>query len=72
MPASTQPKSYDKLVYRIASVAGATTSATPSAETKVRNQKQINLIVWIGLIFIFAGAGSIGYIYLKKNAKIPF
>lgn len=59
---------------RIASVAATTATATPSSSpvVEVKNQKQINPFVWIGLIFIFAGIGSIGYIYLKSNGKIPF
>lgn len=74
---SSKSKNYDTLVYHNASVAGATASAkitTPSAEVEVKNQKQTNPFIWIGLIFIFAGVGLIGYIYLKKNAKIhiPF
>lgn len=54
---------------RIASVAGAQTS-TPEGEVEVKNQKQTSSFIWVGLIFIFAGAGLIGYIYFKKNAKI--
>jgi len=69
---SSQSKSYDTLVYRSASVAGASASAIPESKIEVKNQKQTNPMVWIGLIFIFAGIGSIGYIYLKKNGKIPF
>ena len=72
---SSKSKSYDTLVYHSASVAAATASArssTPSAEVEVKNQRQTNPIIWVGLILIFAGASSIGYIYLKKNAKIPF
>lgn len=69
-------KNYDRLSYRIASVAAATTSATLSASTStgisVKGQRQTSLLIWTGLIFIFAGAGSIGYIYLKSNGKIPF
>ncbi|MDD5147077.1 MAG: hypothetical protein PHV63_00805 [Candidatus Daviesbacteria bacterium] len=63
--------------YQIASVAGATTSAksaTPEGTVNVKNQRQTNPTVWLGLALIFAGCGSIGYIYFKKNAKIhiPF
>lgn len=72
---SNQPKSYDKLIYHNATVAGAEASASTSASTStkvaIKNQKQTTPIFWVGLIFIFAGIGSIGYIYLKKNGKIP-
>ncbi|MDD5415693.1 MAG: hypothetical protein PHE48_01665 [Candidatus Daviesbacteria bacterium] len=70
---SSQVRSSDKLIYQIASVAGATISAKSATEegaVNVKNQKQINPIVWLGLALIFAGCGSIGYIYFKKNAKI--
>lgn len=60
----------NKISYRIASVAGAQTSATPEAKVEVKDQKQINPFFWAGLIFIFAGVSSIGYIYIKKNAKL--
>ncbi len=56
---------------KITSVAGVKTSATPEAQTIVENQKQNNPFIWIGLIFIFAAAGAVGYIYLKRNGKIP-
>lgn len=73
---SPQSKSYDTLVYHSASVAGVKASASASAsalpEVSVKNQKQINPIIWVGLVFILIGAGSIGYIYLRKNGKIPF
>ncbi len=52
--------------YRIASVAGVTASTTPLAILEAKT----NPIFWAGIIFIFAGALLIGYIYLKKNAKI--
>lgn len=48
-------------------VAGASSSATTSAQVSVKNQKQVSPMVWIGLIFIFAGASSLGYIYWKKR-----
>lgn len=55
-----------KVNYQIATIAGTTSSATPSAIT-VKTQKQTNPVVWIGLILIFAGASSLGYIYWKKR-----
>lgn len=82
-PASTQsptpkPTQSLKYSYQIASVAAATTSATAAVRTatseagaKVKNQKQNNPIIWIGIILIFAGLSSIGYIYLKSHGKIP-
>lgn len=71
---SKTPSVSNKLTYRIASVAAATTSAAPMGKVEVKNEKQTNPFVWIGLIFIFAGIGTVGYIYLIKNAKIhiPF
>ncbi|OGE65113.1 hypothetical protein A3I48_02540 [Candidatus Daviesbacteria bacterium RIFCSPLOWO2_02_FULL_36_7] len=73
---SSTPKSNISLksIYRIASVAAATASATPSGKIEIKNEKQINPLVWVGLFFIFAGIGALGYIYLIKNAKIhiPF
>ncbi len=71
-PRSTQSL---KSFYQVASVAAATTSAKNiegKSKTKVKNQKQTNPLVWVGLIFIFAGFCLVGYIYLTKNAKIPF
>lgn len=66
----TPPKSRDKLEYHNASVAAATTSAeTPNIETSqinIKNEKQQNPLFWIGIIFIFAGATLIGYIYLRR------
>lgn len=73
---SKQPlsqRSLDTSVYRTASVAGATSSASISAaptKTNVKTGKQTNPLIWIGLIFILIGIGTIGYIYFKKNAKI--
>lgn len=56
-----------KFNYQIASVAAATSSATPSAKAEVKNQKQTSPMFWIGLVFIFAGISSLGYIYLRKR-----
>ncbi len=71
---SFQPNNSKEINYRIASVAAVNVSATPEGKIEIKNQKQINPVFWIGLIFIFAGVSSIGYIYIKKNAKIhiPF
>ncbi len=69
---SMQARSSGKLTYRIASVAAATTAASPlNKETKVdiKSQKQTNPAFWAGLILIIAGVSSIGYIYYK-NGKI--
>lgn len=63
-------KSKPKLNYQIASVAAITTSATPAAQVSVKSQKQTNYLIWVGIILIFAGILSIGYIYLRKNADI--
>lgn len=67
--ASVPVKSLARIEYKVASVAATTTSATPYAKTEVKNQKQINPILVTGIIFIFAGVGSIGYIYLKKRRQ---
>lgn len=71
---STETKGNGKLKYRIASVAAATTEASLDklAKVNVKNQKQTNPFFWAGLIFVFTGTASIGYIYLKKNGKIHF
>lgn len=72
----SQPKSSKEISYRIASVAAAATisanTATSSAQVSVKDQKQTNPIVWVGLIFVLIGISLMGYIYLKKNAKIHF
>lgn len=51
-----------------ASVAGA--EASPPEEIKKEKTKSTNPFLWIGIIFIFAGTSLIGYIYLKRHAKI--
>lgn len=56
-----------KVSYPIATVAAVTSSATPSSQIAIKNQKQINAAVWVGLILVFAGASSLGYIYLKRK-----
>lgn len=73
--APSQSKSYDRLVYHSASVAGAkafaSASVSSSPTVELKDQKRINPFLWVGLIFILIGVGSIGYIYLKKNGKLP-
>lgn len=66
---SSRPSPSLKTSFRIASVAGVQT-ATPEGKVEVKDQKQSNPLIWIGLIFIFAGAGAVGYSIFKKNAKI--
>lgn len=56
--------------YRIASVAGTSSSATPAATLQIKGKKQTNYF-WIGIILIFAGISSVGYIYLR-NANIYY
>lgn len=79
LPAATKspipkPGKLLKLSSGVASVAGASTyasfSATPSSQSarvEVKDERQINPIIWIGIIFIFAGFGLIGYIYFRKR-----
>lgn len=67
---TSKPTPSIKTSYQIASVAGATTSATPEGIVEVKSQKQTNPFVWVGLIFIFAGAGAIGYIYLRSKTRL--
>lgn len=73
---SPKPTPSIKSSYQIASVAGIKTSASASASSlpgvEIKNQKQTNPITWVGVIFILIGTGSIGYIYLRKNGRIPF
>ncbi len=59
--------SVPKLNYQVASVAAATASATPSAKFSVKNQKQVTPILLTGMFLVFAGASSLGYIYLKRR-----
>lgn len=65
IPAKSKPK----VNYSIASVAAVTASATPAAQVSVKSQKQTNYFVWAGIILVFAGVFSIGYICLRKNAN---
>ncbi len=66
-------KSLVKIKYQVASIAGVSSSAALTAATnsavEIKGQKQ-SYFVWIGMTLIFAGFFSIGYIYLKSNAKI--
>lgn len=63
-------KSKPKVNYQIASVAATAVSATPSAKVEIKSQKQSSFLVWAGIILVFAGILSIGYIYLKRNGTI--
>lgn len=67
----TKASSIPKAGYQIAAVAGATDSATPSIAVSVKNQKKVNPFLLAGIFLVFAGFGSLGYIYLRKNEKIP-
>lgn len=53
-----------------ASIAGASISATPSAtpitSAAVKSQKQFKPLLWLGVIFIIIGFGSLGFIILKS------
>ncbi len=65
----TQLKSF----YQIASVAAATISAqsaTSPSQVNIKNTVSINPLILAGSILIFAGVSLIGYIYIRKNAKI--
>lgn len=67
--ATSFPKASSAKVERqIASIAGITSSTSPSPTVSVKSQKQTNYFLWAGAILIFAGSCSIGYIYFKKNA----
>lgn len=71
-----------KVNYNVASIAGTTTTTASSAASsvEVKNQKQINrgtiplrginYFFWLGIIFVFAGIGSLGYIYLRRNGTV--
>lgn len=77
-PTPAPSKSPNKTVRKVASVAGVSKSAisasssasSTSANIKIANQKQINIFVLMGIIFIIAGVGSLGYIFLRKNETI--
>ncbi|MCL4365972.1 lamin tail domain-containing protein [Patescibacteria group bacterium] len=65
-----KPTQLPKDSYRIASVAGTSSSTKPTTTIEIKDQKQINPLFWLGLILILIGVSLVGYIYLKKNAKI--
>lgn len=65
---SLQPKNSKSLIYHIASVAAATSSATPSASVEVKAEKgSINPILLIGVILIVSGIGSLIFIIFLKG-----
>lgn len=73
-PRSTPVPTINKSI-RIAAIATATASVTASASSspkiEIKNQKQTNPFIWVGLVLILMGTSGIGYIYLKNNDKIP-
>lgn len=73
---SPKPKSYDVLVYQIASVAGVNKSASQSAApasniktVKVASKKKNNPVIILGSIFIITGIGTVIYLFLKNKHK---
>lgn len=68
-PATTSPEPTND--YRIASVEAAET-ATPEEMIEDKKERGTNLFMWVGIAFIFAGSGLIGYIYLKKKRLLFF
>ena len=71
---SPRPTPSLKPTPKIASVAGAKASSSASdikgTKVEVKSQKQSNPLIGLGVLFIIAGAGLIGYIYFYKNAKV--
>ncbi len=60
--------SIPKFNYQVASIAGATSSATPSAKIEVKDKKQFNYSLLIGATLVFAGVSFLGYIYLRRKS----
>lgn len=77
-PTTIPTASPSKLLSAKSAVAGISKAATPSSASasspspniKIANQKQINPFVLVGIIFIIAGVGSLGYLILRKNETI--
>lgn len=62
---TSKPKSYDSLVYRTASVAATTISASSSPSAQIKGTRVQSILPWIGAIFIFCGISSLVFIYLR-------
>lgn len=75
---TSSPKTIaSSFIYRTASVAAATASATnlptSSPKVEIKTQKQLNPFIIMGVILIFAACSLIGYIYfVKRHEKIHF
>ncbi len=69
---SYQTKTVSKTEIKMASIAGITATATPSAlpVAAVKSQKQINFPQVIGIILIIVGIGLPSFIYLRNHANI--
>lgn len=63
-------QSSPKLNYQIATVAGASSSATPSASAKVLSQQSFNLLPFVGGGLILTGMGIFSYVYLRNKKAI--
>ena len=63
----TKISSVPKIDHQIASIAAATSLPTLTPKTEIKNQKQTNPFIWGGIILVLAGAGCLGYVYLKRN-----
>lgn len=64
---SSQSKSSNKLAYHSATVAAATTSASPSTKEVKTQRNASNFISWIGTGLILTGISLLAYIYLRSR-----
>ncbi len=63
--------SENSINYQLATVAGITTEtpdeSTPSSKVEIKSQQSANPLLMVGTVLVFAGIGSLGYIYLKRK-----